>query len=153
RTRRGLMLAIVAIATLAAAGPAQQTGTFALLGGTQRVRAEYWTSGATPLRQSLKVRQYKPDGSPGLDYGIDMGSTMHYFIVRDDFRTFHHYTAAYSVTDGTFSHDFTMEPNHRYYLYADSHPRDAHRQVFRFTVDSAGAPAGSQPSMSASSTN
>ena len=150
RTRRGLTLAIVALATLAATAPTQQGG-FALFGHTSKVRSEFWTAGEQ-LRQSLRVRQYESDGTPITHYGIDMGGTMHYFIVRDDFATFHHYNAAFSL-DGTFSHDFTKEPNHRYYLFADSKPRDAGRQVFRFTIDSAGAAAPSQPSMTASATN
>lgn len=150
RTRRGLTLAIVALATLAAAGPAQQ-GSFALLGHSSKVRSEYWSVGQQ-LRQSLRVRQYESDGSPIVQYGIDMGGTMQYFIVRDDFATFHHYNAAFSA-DGTFSHDFTREPNHHYYLFADSKPRDTGRQTFRFTIDSAGAATSSQPSMTASSTN
>jgi hypothetical protein len=144
-----LTLAIVAVATLAATAPAQQTGTFALYAKKSHVVSKFWAVGQGPT-QSLKVRQYGDDGTPVLHYGIDMGGTMHYFIVRDDFSTFKHYSAAFSM-DGTFSHDFTRDAGHNYYLFADSHPVDSGRQVFRFDI---GNPAASgHPSMTASGTD
>jgi len=144
------MLAIVALATLAATEPAQQSGTFALYGKHQTLTAKGWAVGQGPT-QSLRVRQFAPNGAPMTHYGIDMGSTMHYFIVRDDFSTFKHYSAAFSA-DGTFSHDFTREPGHNYYLFADSHPYDSGRQVFRFNIGTPGV-TSVPPSMTASGTN
>lgn len=154
RTRRRLTLAAVALATLAVVPASQQPGTFALLGGTQESTATYWPSNQSGLGETLNVKQFDRSGKLTLtNFRIDMGTTMHFFVIRDDFATFQHYSAANNVTQGSFTHRFVKDPNHRYYLYTDSEPHGLNRQVFRFAVESAGAPQASTPSMTASSTN
>lgn len=154
RTLRRLTLAIVAAATLAAAPAAQQPGTFALLHGTHESTAVYWPTNQNGLNETLNVKQFDRSGKISFtDYRIDMGATMHFFVIRDDFATFHHYSAAYNGTLASFTHHFVKEPNHRYYLYTDSEPHGLKRQVFRFNIESAGVPQASQSSMTASSEN
>jgi hypothetical protein len=129
-----------------------QKGVFALLGGKQQTVAHFWAvgSGHAP---TLKVQQFQMDGTtPILNYRIDMGTTAHMFLIRDDFATFQHHNADFNTGTGAFSHTFTKEANHKYYLYTDSGPYQMHRQVFRFTIESEGPVAASNPSTSASAT-
>lgn len=148
------MLTIVALATLAVVPASQQPGTFALLHGTQESTASYWPSNQNGLNETLNVKQFDRSGKITItNFRIDMGATMHFFVIRDDFATFHHYSAAYNGTQLSFTHHFIKEPNHKYYLYTDSEPHDMKRQVFRFPIESAGDAAAVQPSMTASATN
>lgn len=154
RTLRRLTLAIVAVATLAAAPAAQQPGTFALHNGTQESTATYWPTNVNGLGETLNVKMFDRSGKISFtDYRIDMGATMHFFVIRDDFATFHHYSADYRSSQASFTHRFNKEPNHRYYLYTDAEPHGLNRQVFRFNIESAGAPQPIQPSMGASLEN
>lgn len=154
RRLSGLLLAVTlsVCATgiaLAAAGRVEQTGVFALVGGTPKVVSKFWVSHASGLSGTLKVRQFS-DGKPILDYDVDMEHTMHMVIVRDDFATFAHVHPDFDTTTGTFWQNFTREPNHRYYVYADSTPHGIGQQVFRFTMDADGPLARSQPSLNVS---
>jgi hypothetical protein len=74
-------------------------------------------------------------------------------VVRDDFATFAHLHPAFNLTTGTFSDPFTKEPNHRYYLYADSTPLGMSQQVFRFTIESDGPLANDKPALTVSATS
>lgn len=154
RPLRRLTLAIVAMATLAAAPAAQQPGTFALFNGTQASTSVYWPTNQNGLNETLNVKMFDRSGKISFtDYRIDMGATMHFFLIRDDFATFHHYSADYSAMQASFKHHFLKEQNHRYYLYTDSEPHGLKRQVFRFNIESAGAAQPAQPSLAASSEN
>ncbi|MBV9333612.1 MAG: hypothetical protein JO146_06365, partial [Candidatus Eremiobacteraeota bacterium] len=136
-----------------AAGRAEQSGVFALLGGTPRVSAKFWvsspevlsgTSASRSLSATLKVRQFGADGKPVLNYDVDMEHTMHMIVVRDDFATFAHVHPNFDPATGTFSQEFTREPNRRYYVYADSTPHGLPQQVFRFMLGGPGPLADSR---------
>jgi hypothetical protein len=136
------VLVAVALATAvggvarAKPGRVEQTGTFALLGGTPKIVSRFWISHPNGLSATLKVRQFQADGkTPILDYDLDMEHLMHMVIVRDDFATFAHVHPDFDTQTGTFWQQFTKEPNHRYYVYADTMPRGIGQQVFRFTLD------------------
>jgi hypothetical protein len=133
-------------------GAGKQAGTFALHHGHQDTVAAFWATPADALTQTLKVQQFHSDTMrPVVEYGLSMGATGHFFIIRDDFATFKHYVADYNVTASALQHSFTREPNHGYYLYTDTHPFHMTRQVYRFNVGTPAAP--NTASMSASSTN
>jgi hypothetical protein len=159
-TRRGLSgtLAAVTLAAVcaggiarASVGPSEQSGVFALLGGTPKIASKFWAEHAAGLAATLKVRQYRlASGAPILDYDVDMERLIHLVVVRDDFATFAHLHPAFDTTTGTFSQRFTKAPNHRYYVYADTEPRGLGRQVFRFTIESDGPLANSRPPATAS---
>ena len=147
----GLLSAVCAAGIArAAAGHVEQAGVFALLGGTSQIASKFWVSDPAGLTGTLKVRQFTENGKPILDYDVDMEHVMHMVIVRDDFATFSHVHPDLDTTTGTFSQGFTQEPNHRYYVYADSTPRGLPQQVFRFTLDSAGPVSNSRPRFTAS---
>jgi hypothetical protein len=156
-TRRRLRCALVAaLAAVCAAAVAnakvervEQTGVFALLGGSPKIVSRCWTSHTTGLRATLKVRQFQLDGKPILNYDVEMEKLMHLVIVRDDFATLAHLHPDFDTTTGTFSQSFAMEPNHRYYVYADTTPHAIGQQVFRFTMASVGPVAKLQPVSSA----
>jgi hypothetical protein len=160
RLTRGRLSGIAFAAVLAAAaigvgnasvGPAEQTGIFALQGGRPKIVSKFWAEHDSGLSATLKVRQFQLNGkTPILDYYVDMERLMHLVVVRDDFETFAHLHPAYDVTTGTFSQRFTKEPNHRYYVYADTTPRSIGQQVFRFTMESDGPVARARPSLDAS---
>lgn len=144
RTKRrlsGLLVTALVVALtgdLASAKPArvEQTGVFALLGGTPRIVSKFWVSHPNGRSGTLNVRQFHLDGqSPILEYEVDMKHLMHLVIVRDDFATFAHVHPEYDTQTGTFWQGFTAEPNHRYYIFADTMPRGVGQQVFRFTLD------------------
>lgn len=160
RTLSGIAITCAAAAALcasaivasASAGKATQPGVFALLGGTQDAVAEFWAVHGAGLTATLKVKQFKKDGTtPIVKYDIDMQKYMHMVVIRDDFATFNHLHPDFDVETGTFSAPFTKEAGHKYYLYADSRPQGRSQQVFRFTMESDGALAGTQPSLTASS--
>lgn len=153
RTRRGLTLGIVALATLASAGPAEQTGTFALLGGTPQIVSKFWATQGTGLTYRLFVRQFTKAGAPIKAYDIDMQHFMHLVVVRDDFATFAHKHPAYNTTTGAFESAFTKVRNHRYYVFADTEPKGAGQQVFRFLMESDGPYAMYKLSAAASAIN
>lgn len=142
----GALATICAIGVASAAkGRVEQPGVFALLDGTPKIASQFWVSHPAGLSGTLKVRQFGSDGKPILDYDVDMEHTMHMVIVRDDFATFAHVHPDFDATAGTFWQTFTKEPNHRYYIYADSTPRGIGQQVFRFTLESSGAVARPAP--------
>jgi hypothetical protein len=158
-TRRRLSAALVASVLAAcgagiagaSAGPPEQSGVFALLGGTPKIASKFWADHAAGVTATLKIRQFQPGGTaPILDYDTDMERLIHLVVVRDDFATFAHLHPAFDTTTGTFSQRFTKAPNHRYYVYADSAPRGIGQQVFRFTMESDGPLADSRPSLTAS---
>ncbi len=158
-TRRrlsGVLLAVALGAILpagvarASVGRVEQGGVFALLGGTPKIVSEFWADHAAGFSATLKVRQFQLDGKPILDYDVDMEHVMHMVIVRDDFATFAHLHPDFDATSGTFWQPFTKEPNHRYYVYADSTPHGIGQQVFRFTIESDGPVTKPQPALSPS---
>ncbi len=132
------------IATAKSAG-LEQAGVFALLGGTPQIDSKLWTDRQNGLSATLKVRQFRRDGRPILDYEVDMQRLMHMVVIRDDFETFAHLHPSFDATSGTFWQPFTKEPHHRYYVYADTTPKGYEQQVFRFTLESSGAVAGAPP--------
>lgn len=147
RTRRRLSGMLVAISfaivalgiARASVGPAEQRGTFALLGGAPKIVSEFWAVRGTGLIATLKIRQFALDGTtPIRNYDVDMEKLIHLIVVRDDFATFAHLHPDFDATSGTFSQTFTKAPNHRYYVYADTTPHGVGQQVFRFTIESDG---------------
>lgn len=152
RTRRGLS-GIVALCALvlaggwfaaarASVGPIEQPGVFALLGGTPKIVSKFWAEHGAGLSATLKIRQFAMDGTtPILNYDVDMQRTIHLVVVSDDFSVFSHTHPDFNTTTGTFSQAFTKQPNHRYYVYADTVPHGVGQQVFRFTMESDGAAA------------
>jgi hypothetical protein len=153
-TRRRLVLFALLLSAVGAAGRIEQTGLFALFGGTPKIVSKFWVSHAQGLTATLKVRQFQTDGTtPILNYDVDMQHLMHLVIVRDDFATFAHVHPAFDTTTGTFQRQFTKQPNHQYYVYADTTPHGIGQQVFRFTLDSNGPIAASKPSLGASFTD
>lgn len=132
----------VAGAARASVGPAEQTGVFALLGGTPKIVSKCWAEDGAGLTATLTIRQFAVDGkTPILAYDVDMQMLMHLIVVRDDFATFAHLHPSFDTTSGTFWQPFTKAPNHRYYVYADTTPHGIGQQVFRFTIQSDGPPA------------
>lgn len=160
RTRCRLSRALVALAfagaclagvARASVGAAEQSGSFALLGGTPKIFSQLWAVHGQGLTATLKIRQYQIDGkTPILTYDVDMQKLIHLIIVRDDFATFAHVHPTFDPSTGIFAQPFTKEPNHRYYVYADTTPHGIGQQVFRFTIQSDGPPANSQPSLGVS---
>ena len=147
------MLSVLAMggSARASVGPAEQTGVFALQGGRPKIVSKFWAEHGSGLSATLKIRQFQLNGTtPILDYSVEMERTIHLIVVRDDFATFAHLHPAFDVTNGTFSQAFTKEPNHRYYVYADTTPRSIGQQVFRFTMESDGPVARPRPSLDAS---
>jgi hypothetical protein len=146
-------LAIAAALDIARAsvGPAEQRGTFALLDNTPKIVSEFWAVHGAGLTATLKIRQFGLDAStPIRNYDLDMQRLMHLIVVRDDFATFAHLHPDFDAASGTFSQNFTKEPHHRYYLYADTEPHGMGQQVFRFTIESDGPIAASHQSTGAS---
>jgi hypothetical protein len=160
RTRRRLsgMLLAFGLATAGAIGlarasarPAQQRGAFALLGGRPQIVSEFWAVHGAGLTATLKIRQFQLDGTtPIRNYDVDMQRIIHLIVVRDDFATFAHLHPSFDTTTGTFAQSFTKSPNHRYFVYADTVPHGIGQQVFRFTIESDGAPAASPKTFTAS---
>ncbi|MBV8148827.1 MAG: hypothetical protein JO092_07030, partial [Candidatus Eremiobacteraeota bacterium] len=106
--RRRLILAALVFATVASAGRTEQTGTFALLGGTPKIVSTLWVQHTQGLTATLKIRQFQTDGKTRiLNYDVDMQHLMHLVIVRDDFVTFTHYHPIFDTTTGTFQQQFT----------------------------------------------
>jgi hypothetical protein len=145
-----LFAAVFALAR-ASAGPPEQTGKFALLGGTPKIVSKFWATMGSGLTAELNVAQY-PIGSttPILNYNVEMQRTIHLVVIRDDFATFDHMHPAFNTTTGAFIEKFTKAPNHRYYVYADTTPHGLPQQVFRFTMESDGPLANDKPSLAAS---
>ena len=115
-------------------------GTFALLGGAPKIVSQVLGRHMAPEHVvTLKIRQFQLDGTtPILKYDVDMQKLMHLIVVRDDFATFAHLHPSFDPKTGAFSQTFTTEPNHRYYVYADTTPHGIGQQVFRFTLESDG---------------
>jgi len=134
----------------AATGRAKESGIFALLSGTPKVSATLRVTDPAGLSGTLDIREFAQGDKPILAYDIDMEHIMHMIIIRDDFATFDHVHPAFNATTGTFSQHFTKEPNHRYYVYADTTPRGFPQQVFRFTLDSVGPVEDDRPSLTPS---
>ena len=126
----------------ASAGAIEQNGIFALLGARPAIVSKLWAEHGSGLSATLKIRQFRFNGAPVLDYEIDMQRLMHLVVVRDDFATFDHLHPTFDATTGTFAQVFTKAQNHRYYVYADTTPRGVGQQVYRFTIESDGAVAG-----------
>ncbi len=153
RTRRrlsgmlvaGALTAVSLCGIAAAKSGVEQSGVFALLGGLPKIDSKFWTDHESGLNATLKIRQFQPDGKPILSYEIDMQRLMHLVVIRDDFATFAHLHPSFDATDGTFWQPFTKEPNHRYYVYADTTPKGIGQQVFRFTLDGSGTVATAPP--------
>lgn len=121
----------------ASAGPAQQTGVFALLGGTPKIVSKFWGEQGSGPKSTIYVQQF-PIGSstPILTYDEVMQATIHMIVIRDDFATFAHVHPAFNTQTGAFSQAFTKDPAHAYYVFADTTPHGLGQQVFRFTMGS-----------------
>ena len=132
-----LGFAMIFTVTYSPAAPAEQRGTFALLGSAPKILAESSTTYAPGRPVTLSIREFLPDGTPILKYDVDMQRLMHLVVVRDDFATFEHLHPNFVAANGTFSQTFATLPNHRYYAYADTTPHGIGQQVFRFAI---GAP-------------
>ncbi len=118
------------------------TGTFALLGGTAKIVSTLFPKMKTALAGTLNVTQYQLDGKTVIfNYDDEMQRTIHLIVIRDDFATFAHLHPAFDTTTGAFVQEFTKQPNHRYFVYADTAPHGIGQQVFRFTLASAGEAA------------
>jgi hypothetical protein len=138
----GLALAAGIGAGRASVGPVEQSGIFALFGGSPKIVSELWAVHGGGLTATLNVRQFAfGSKKPIADYDLDMERLMHLVVVRDDFATFAHLHPRFDPATGTFSQLFTKAPNHRYYVYADSTPHGLGQQVFRFTLESDGPAA------------
>lgn len=148
----GLIALTTTAAAIASVNP-EQTGTFALLGGKPQIVSKFWATHGMGLNYRLNVRQFTTSGAPIKAYDIDMQHLMHMVVVRDDFATFAHVHPSYDAATGTFEKDFIKEPNHRYYVYADTTPTGIGQQVFRFTMESDGPNAMYKLSAAASSNN
>ena len=128
RTAAALVLAT-------AATTASTTGTFALLGGTQRIVARTVVSHPRPNEVSLDVVQSRSPGAPAIDsYALDMTKTMHIVVISDDFRQFMHLHPSFDPNTGRFRETFSVDPTHAYNVYTDSEPKGIGQQVFRFTI-------------------
>lgn len=140
-----LLLTLGAAATIAraSAGPPEQTGVFALLGGTPKIVSRFWAiHDQTPHGATLHVRQFHIGSTTAImNYDVEMERTVHMIVVRDDFATFAHLHPGFNTTTGTFVEPFVKQPNHRYYMYVDTTPHGLSQQVFRFTMDSDGPAA------------
>jgi len=152
RTRRRLSgflatgIVLAALATAGHAGLMIQTGTYALLGGSPKVVSQFWAQRRGPFVQMLNVRQMQLGSTkPVLAYDVDMERLMHLIVIRDDFESFAHLHPAYNASNGTFSVAFMQEPNHRYFVYADTDPTGIGQQVFRFTLENNGPMPRSKP--------
>ncbi|MBV8285233.1 MAG: hypothetical protein JO175_11335 [Candidatus Eremiobacteraeota bacterium] len=152
RYRAALLLAGV-VALLASAGAAQQTGAFALLGGKAAIVSKFWAAHSSGETYALNVQQFTTSGATIKAYDIDMQHLMHMVIVRDDFATFAHEHPSFNATTGIFVQNFTKEPNHKYYAFADTSPKGIGQQVFRFTLESDGEAAAYKLSTVPSSYN
>ncbi|MBV8637990.1 MAG: hypothetical protein JO322_07865 [Candidatus Eremiobacteraeota bacterium] len=130
---------ILAAATVAA--PVQLNGTFALLGGTQRIVARAIVSHPRPNEVTFDIKQTSQQGGIVRSYQIDMTKLMHLVVISDDFRQFSHEHPSYNRKSGTFRQTITVDPSHAYIVYADSTPKSAGQQVFRFSI-----PASANPS-------
>lgn len=135
------LVAFCCVAAVARAGAesAMLRGTFALLGGTPKIVSDLREVPGKNATAMLKIRQFIPGStSPIVNYAVDMQKVMHLVVVRDDFATFEHLHPSFDTTTGTFSQAVSKQPNHRYYVYADSEPQGIGQQVFRFTLPSVG---------------
>lgn len=150
-----MLLAVVSGNVARAAGESPiLTGTFALLGGTAKIVSTMFPKMKTALAGTLNITQYQLDGKTVIfNYDDEMQRTIHLIVIRDDFATFAHLHPAFNTTTGAFVQDFTKEPNHRYYVYADTSPHGIGQQVFRFTLPSAGEAAAYKLSTSPSAPN
>jgi hypothetical protein len=156
-----VVAACVLFAVRATGEPAGERGTFALLGGTQKIDSEAWTGDAGGTALKLDIRQFALGGTtPVLNYDLEMERLMHLIVVRDDFATFAHLHPAFDPKTGTFELSVPSERSHRYFVYADTTPQEVGQQVFRFTIASNGTletqaapPASTGESASAPSVN
>ncbi len=137
RTATGLILAAAT-----AAAPAQMNGTFALLGGTQRIVARAIVSHPRPNDVTFDIKQSsRQGGAPIRSYQIDMTKLMHLVVISDDFRQFSHEHPSYNRKTGTFRQTIAVDPSHAYVVYIDSMPRGVGQQVFRFNIPAAANPS------------
>ena len=149
-TRRrlsGILATCAAVASIAAVAQAQkaprQQGVFALFGGTQSTTAEYRVDPANGGGIRTRVRLFEMhNNAPVVAFGINSGRSMQMLIIRDDFATFQHTNPSVDATTGTFHKTLTnLDAGHRYYLFADTDPREGTEQVFRFNVQEEHIPA------------
>lgn len=156
RTKFLIVCALLAVACWAPrslAGPKPyEDGTFALLGGSQKITSHFWPDYTTGTE--LKIRQFRSDDkTPILKYDIDMQKTMHLVVIRDDFATFDHLHPDFDLQTGTFSAHFRSPDYALYYVFADSEPHGVGQQVFRFKYDTGSSGIAPKISMTASAPN
>lgn len=136
----GAVIAIVfALGSVASALPQirEQTGEFAFYAAQQRAVARLRRIGGDELDL---VQMSMQTGAPIRNYTSVAGAPVHFFLIRDDFRSFMHVHPQVR-SDGHFLVHVTLEPNHRYYAYVDSFPRGGiGEQAFRFTLQRGSPP-------------
>jgi hypothetical protein len=138
RRLSGILVATWFAIAAASASARASDGTFALLGGAPKIVSQLSATYSAGHAVALKIRQFLGDGTtPILKYEVEMQKVMHLVVVRDDFATFEHVHPSFDPATGTFSQTLTLQPKHRYYVYADTTPRGIGQQVFRFAL---GAP-------------
>ena len=126
----------------AAAAATSINGTFALLGGKQRIVARAIVSHPRPNDVTLDITQAtRPGGPPIRKYQMDMTQLMHLIAIRDDFTQFAHEHPSFNRKTGIFRQTLTVDPSHSYIVYIDSQVQGVGQQVFRFTI-----PPVAQPS-------
>ena len=129
---------IVAAATAATSA----NGTFALLGGTQRLVARAIVSHPRPNDVTLDITQSTRPGGPAIrKYQMDMTQLMHLIAIRDDFSQFAHEHPSFNRKTGVFRQTLTVDPSHSYIVYIDSQVKGVGQQVFRFTIPPVAQPA------------
>ena len=138
-SRARLIGAVAAIAIAGAVASARASeGTFALLGGAPKIVSQLSATYGAGHVATVRIRQFLGDGTtPILKYDIEMEKLIHLIVVRDDFATFAHVHPNFDPATGTFTQSLTLDPKHRYYVYADTTPHGIGQQVFRFAL---GAP-------------
>ncbi len=131
---------VLIVAATTAAAP--MSGTFALLGGTQRIVARAIVSHPRPNDVTLDITQSTRQGGPPIrKYQMDMTKLMHLIVISDDFREFSHEHPSFNRKTGVFQQTLTVDPSHSYIVYIDSQVMGIGQQVFRFTIPPAAQPS------------
>ncbi len=126
----------------AAAATTSMSGTFALLGGTQRTFARAIVSHPRTNEVTLDITQStRQGGVPLRKYQLDMTQLMHVIAIRDDFEQFTHEHPSFNRKTGIFRQTLTVDPSHSTIVYIDSQAKGVGQQVFRFTIPPAAQPS------------
>jgi hypothetical protein len=119
----------------ATAAVREQNGIFAYHGVQQRVMAHLERTGSDKLDLvQISMETHKTV----TNYVAVGGAPIHFFVIRDDFKTFTHLHPRVRG-NGHFDVQTHLQENHRYYAYVDSFIAGIGEQTFRFTLQN-GAP-------------